>query len=158
MDWDVLDFVVFGTMVVGVVLAGWLGRRKSRSSAYRLAVVIALATALALAWVNGAVGIIGDEDNVANLMYFGVLAVGLMGSVVARFRPGGMARAMLATASAQAVTAAIALIADLGATGPAWPGDVLLLTVLFVVMWLLSAWLFRKSVPRRYPGDLELRG
>jgi hypothetical protein len=58
---------------------------------------------------------------------------------------------------AQAAVAAVAMVADLGATGPAWPGDVLVLTTFFVLMWLLSAWLFRKSIPRRYPGDPELR-
>lgn len=158
MDWEILDFAVFGAMLVGVVLIGWLARQKSRSSAYRFAVGIALAAAFILVWVNGAVGIIGDEGNDANLMFFGVLAVGAVGSLVARFHPRGMARAMLVTAMAQASVAAIAVNADLGATGPAWPGDVLLLTAFFVVMWLLSAWLFRKSIPRRYPGDLELRG
>lgn len=158
MDWDVKDFVVFGAMLMGAVLIGWLARRRNRSSAYRFAVAVALAAAFILVWVNGAVGIIGDEDNSANLMFLGVLAVGVVGSLAARFRPGGMARAMLVTAVAQLAVAAVAVIADLGATGPAWPGDVLLLTVFFVVMWLLSAWLFRKSIPRRYPGDLELRG
>lgn len=158
MDWEVLDFAVFGAMLLGVVLIGWLARRNSRSSAYRFAVGIALAAAFILVWVNGAVGIIGDAGNEANLMFFGVLAVGAVGSVIARFHPRGMARAMLVTAMAQGAVAAVAVITDLGATGPAWPGDVLILTAFFVAMWLLSAWLFRKSIPRRYPGDLELRG
>ena len=54
-----------------------------------------------LVWINLAVGIIGSEDNPANLMYGGVLAVGVAGAVAARFRPGGMARALAATALAQ---------------------------------------------------------
>jgi hypothetical protein len=144
-------------MLAAVVLVAWLARRKNRSSAYRFAAGIALAAAFILVWVNGAVGIIGDEGNDANLMFFGVLAVGVIGSVVARFHPRGMARAMLVTAMAQAAAAAVAVIAGLGATGPAWPGDVLVLTTFFVLMWLVSAWLFRKSIPRRYPGDLDLR-
>ena len=44
-------------------------------------------------------------------MYVGVLAVGVVGAVIARFRPNGMARALLATALAQALVAVIALIA-----------------------------------------------
>ena len=158
MDWEVLDFAVFGAMLAAVVLVAWLARRKNRSSAYRFAVGIALAAAFILVWVNGAVGIIGDEGNDANLMFLGVLAVGVIGSMVARFHPRGMARAMLVTAMAQAAVAAVAVSADLGATGPAWPGDVLVLTAFFVLMWLLSAWLFRKSIPRRYAGERELRG
>ena len=47
-------------------------------------------------------------------MYFGVLAVGMAGALIARLRPRGMARALFATALAQALVAAIALIARLG--------------------------------------------
>jgi hypothetical protein len=158
MDWDLLDFAVFGAMVSGVVLLAWLARRKSRSSAYRFAVGVALAAAFLLLWVNGAVGIIGDEGNDANLMYIGVLATGLVGALIARFRPQGMSRAMLATAAAQAAVAAIAVTGDLGATASAWPGDVLILTAFFVLLWLLAAWLFKRSARRHYAGELELRG
>ena len=158
MDWEVLDFAVFGAMLATFVLIAWLARRRNRSSAYRFAVGVALAAAFILVWVNGAVGIIGDAGDDANLMFFGVLGVGVIGSVLARFHPRGMARAMLFTAIAQAAAAAVAVIANLGATGPAWPGDVLLLTTFFVLLWLLSAWLFRKSIPRRYAGERELRG
>ena len=96
-------------------------------------------------WVNGAVGIIGDEGNAANLMYAGVLAAALVGSAASRFRAEGMARAMFATADAQVLVGAIALAAGLGRSGPAWPMDVLVLTALFTAMWLGSALLFRKA-------------
>jgi hypothetical protein len=87
--------------------------------------------------MNLAVGIIGNEDNPANLMYGGVLAVGIIGAVIARFQPHGMARALVATALAQALVAVIALIAGLGYT--------LILTGFFVALWLTSARLFRKA-------------
>jgi hypothetical protein len=64
-----------------------------------------------LVWTNLAVGIIGEPDELANLMYVGVLAVGILGAITARFRPAGMARALLATALVQALVAGIALIA-----------------------------------------------
>jgi hypothetical protein len=35
-------------------------------------------------------------------MYIGVLAVGIIGAIIARLRPRGMARALFATALAQA--------------------------------------------------------
>ncbi len=69
-------------------------------NACRSAVGVALATAVILMWVNGAVGVIGSENNDANLMYFGVLAVGIIGAVIARFQPRGMALALFATALA----------------------------------------------------------
>jgi hypothetical protein len=51
--------------------------------------------------MNLAVGVIGTEDDPANLMYVGVLAVGIIGAIIARFRPHGMARTLFATALAQ---------------------------------------------------------
>ena len=42
-------------------------------------------------------------------MYFGVLAVGFIGAFIARFQPRGMARALFATAVAQALVPVIAL-------------------------------------------------
>ena len=47
-------------------------------------------------------------------MYGGVLAVGIVGAIIARFQPDGMARALVATALAQMVVAVIALIAGWG--------------------------------------------
>jgi hypothetical protein len=95
--------------------------------------------------MNLAVGIIGTEDNPANLMFGGVLAVGIVGAVIARLQPQGMARALVATALAQALVAVIALITGLGSAGPGWPGDILVLTGFFAALWVGSALLFRKA-------------
>lgn len=145
MDWDVLDFVVFFTLVAGVSVVFILAARKTASFPYRTAVGIALAAAFILVWINGAVGIIGNEDNDANMMYFGVLAVGFVGTVVARFQPQGMALALVATALAQVLVAVVALVAGSGSSGPIWPRDILILTAFFTALWLLSAWLFRNA-------------
>lgn len=93
MAWDVIDFTVFGAMLLGVGVIYTLVRRKADNKIYRFAVGVALAAAFIFIWVNGAVGIIGDESNDANMMYFGVLAVGIIGTIIARFQPNGMARA-----------------------------------------------------------------
>ena len=111
---------------------------------YRSAVGVALATALILLWVNGAVGVIGSENNDANLMYFGVLAVGVIGAVIARFQPRGMAFALFATALAQALVTLAAIVGRLGypASGPL---ELLLLNGFFISLWVVSACLFRKT-------------
>ena len=140
--WDLADFALFGAMLAGACGTYELCARVTDNSAYRAAVGVALAAAFILVWLNLAVGVIGDEDNPANLMYGGVLAVGIIGAVVARFQPLGMARALVATALAQAW---VALIAGSGHT--------LLLTGLFVALWLTSAWLFRKAARERVPVD-----
>lgn len=150
MNWTASDFVVFGAMLLTVATIITLAMRKSRNTAYRSAVGVAVAAAFLLVWINGAVGIIGSENNDANLMFFGVLAVSVVGSIIARFRPKGMARAMYATAFAQATVGAIALTAKLGTGGHSWPWDVIVLTGFFTALWLASAWLFRIAARRQH--------
>ncbi len=147
--WDLTDFIVAGALIFGTGLAYELVARKGGTMAYRVAVGIALAAAFLLVWMNLAVGIIGSEDNPVNLMYFGVLAIGILGATLARLRPQGMVRALFATALAQALVPVIALIinkpqvssveASMGVLG------VLGLNAFFVMMFIGSALLFQRS-------------
>lgn len=143
-NWGVGDFALAGALLFGAGLTYELAVRKTGNIAYRTAVALAVAAAFILIWVNGAVGIIGSEDEAANLMYFGVLGIGIIGALIARFRPHGMAHAMFATALAQALVAVIALIAGLGYP---WSGplEILGLTGFFVALFAGSALLFRKA-------------
>jgi len=143
-SWDVADFALAGALVIGVLLSYELAARKRGDTAYRAAVGVALAAAFILVWVNGAVGIIGSEDNDANLMYGGVLAVGVVGAGIARFQPHGMACALFATALAHASVAVIALIAGLGAP-ESGPLEIVALNAFFVALFVGSALLFRRA-------------
>lgn len=145
MNWDALDFAVFGALLAGAGLIYTLAARSTANTAYRFATGAALAAAFLLVWVNGAVGIIGDEGNDANLLYVGVLAVAVIGAVLAGFEASGMARAFLSTALAQVLVAVTALVTGLGSSGPAWPFDILVLSAFFTALWLSSAWLFSKA-------------
>ena len=142
-NWGAADFALAIAMVLVVGITFELAVRVSRSGAYRAAVALALAAAFLLVWINLAVGIIGNEENSANLAYFGIVAVAIAGAVAARFRAQGLARAMVATAIAQAGVFAWAVIAGFGFTGP--------ITVFFCGLWLLSAWLFRKAGAEERP-------
>ena len=64
---------------------------------------MAVVAALLLVWLSLGVGIIGKDGDPAIVMYFGVLAIGIAGALIARLRPLGMTRALLATALAQAL-------------------------------------------------------
>ena len=130
--------------------------KKAHDTAYRSAVSTALLAAFILVWVNGAVGIIGSENNRANLMYFGVLAVGLVGAVIARFRPYGMTRALFATALAQAL---VTMIAVIGGLGMPWspPLELVLLNGFFIALWVRSAWLFRSASREQTPAGAAPR-
>lgn len=149
--WDVLDFAVFGALLAGIGVTIELAARKTSNAAYRFAVCVALLAAFLIVGINAAVGIIGTEHNDANLMFGGVLAVGIIGAGMARFRPGGMARALTATALAQMMVGVIALVAGLGSRGPIWPLDIVMMTAFFSALWVLSAWLFRKADREQSP-------
>ncbi|MDE2781563.1 MAG: hypothetical protein OXK77_01275 [Gemmatimonadota bacterium] len=112
---------------------------------YRLAVAASLLTALLLVWIIGAVGLIGVEGDPFDRLYGGVLAVGSAGALIARFRPRGMARAMIATALAQMLVTVIALIVGKQHVPVSSVPEIVLLNGFYVALWTGSAWLFRKA-------------
>jgi hypothetical protein len=149
-NWTLSDFVFAGVLLFGTGLTYELVARKAGGIAYRAAVGVALAAAFLLVWINGAVGIIGNEDNPANLMYAGVLAVGSIGAMIARFQPQGMARALFATALAQTLVPVIALIVWRASLDDA-PGivGVFMLNAFFVMLFVASALFFRRAARER---------
>ncbi|MBU1384180.1 MAG: hypothetical protein KKG14_12430 [Alphaproteobacteria bacterium] len=151
MDWSVSDFVVWGVMLLIAAGVCELALRASGDLAYRAGVVVAVGAGFLLVWVNLAVGIIGSEDDPANLMFFGVLAAGVIGGFAADFRARGMARALLAMAVLQGLAGATALAAGWGAGGENWPQAIYVMSGFFGGLWLLSAWLFRKAARSAAP-------
>jgi hypothetical protein len=147
--WDETDFAVIAAMLFGACGAFELAARTTANTAYRAAVGVALVAAFLLIWINLAVGIIGSEDNPANLMYGGVLAVGIIGAVIGRFEPHGMVCALVAMALAQALVAVLALIFRWGSHGENWPPVIVVLNGFFAALWLGSAWLFRRAAWER---------
>ncbi|MFK7849220.1 MAG: hypothetical protein AB8G77_28285 [Rhodothermales bacterium] len=136
-NWDAADFVIFGVLIAGAGLVFELASGKTGNVAYKAGAGLALAAAFLMIWINGAVGIIGNESNDANLMYFGVLGVGVIGVLISRFKPKGMAYALVATGVAQGLVFLIAWVAGWGFTGP--------ITLFFLAFWLGAARLFQKA-------------
>jgi len=135
-DWTGSDFAVMGGML-GTACGIWeLGMWLSRNRAYRAAFAVAAVSAFLMTWINLAVGIIGEEGGPLNMLFFAVLAVGTLGALAARFRPLGLAAAMVAMAGAQSMIAVVTLIVH---------GKTALLSAFFTAMWLLSAWLFARA-------------
>jgi uncharacterized membrane protein len=143
--WTLADFVVAGVFLFSAGRAYQLVASRASNNAYRLAVGVAVGTALMLVWLVGAVGVIGEEGDGADLMYAGVLAVGIVGAVVARFRPSGMARALIAMALAQTLVAAIALIAGKHESAATSVPELIGLNGFFVALFIASALLFRQA-------------
>lgn len=143
--WTLSDFIVAGAMFAIVGGTFELAVRASGNWAYRAGAAVALATAFLLTWINLAVGIIGNENNPLNLIFFGVIAAALVGSIAVRFRADGMARAMTAAAAIQALIGVGVFIADASATEPPGRIGLLILIEFFAGLWLVSAWLFQKA-------------
>ncbi len=119
--------------------------KMTAGKAYRLGVGASLLTALLLVCIIGAVGLIGVEGDPFDRLYGGVLAVGIAGALIARFRPRGMARAMIATALAQTLVTVIALLVGKQHVAVSSVPEIVLLNGFYVVLWVGSAWLFRKA-------------
>ncbi len=140
-NWDPVDFLVMGSLLFGTGLAYEFVSSRVGAVAYRIAVGLALAAALTLIWVNAAVGIIGDGP--VNVLYVAVLAVLAVGSVMARLKPKGMARALFATALTQLFIPFVALAIQVVDFAPGVP-HVLALNSFFVLMFIGSGLLFRR--------------
>lgn len=146
-QWTALDFV-FAAVLIGLVGLGLELAARSGSLAYRGGAAVAIGLSFLLIWVNGAVGIIGSEQEDANFLFLGVIGVALAGAVLAWFKPAGMVRAMLAAAAAQVAVPLIASTMTLQTTDRVWAPEVVGVTVIFTSLWLVAAGLFRRAAVR----------
>ncbi|MBX0292384.1 hypothetical protein K3G63_18195 [Hymenobacter sp. HSC-4F20] len=149
MAWSGGDFIAAGILLFGAGLTFVLISRMGNNTAYKLAAGVGVAAGLLLVWANLAVGLVGSEENPANLLYLGVLAVALIGAFAARFRPLGMSNAMFAAAVTYVAVTAVALFIWTP-TGAAAEPQVRLVNVLvangaFAAIWAVSGWLFRRA-------------
>lgn len=139
-DWTPLDFAVAAVVLaaVGFSLRGAV--RRTRGALHRAGAALGIGTAFLLVWVNGAVGVVGSEDEAINAMYAGVVAVFALGTLLVRLRPRGMAAVALAAAAAQALAAGVAL-----AAGGHDAAQVIGVNGLFAALFVASALLFSAS-------------
>lgn len=143
-DWTAGDFVVAGVLLFGTAGLFQLATRRAAGLPYVLGVALALVTSLGLVWVILAVGIL----DVADEMYGAVLLVGAFGTALARLRPKGMVRAMLATAFATIAVGGFALA--IGVV-PAYntPLEILGINAMFAGLYAGSAFLFHTASRQR---------
>lgn len=143
-NWSTSDFIFAGAMFAMVGGAFELAARASSNRAYRGGAALALLGILLTTWANLAVGIIGSEDNPANLWFFGALLVGIVRSCIARFRASGMSVAAFATAILLWLAFGIARMSPTDepyvSHGVEFAG-----TSVFALMFLGSAALFRRA-------------
>lgn len=146
-NWDFTDFAIMGAVLFGIGFAYELIASRSVNTVYRTAFGVGLLGAFLLFWVNGAVGIIGNEGQPANLLYGIVFLVGLVGALIARFKARGMAITLFIAATVQLLVPVCAYFI--------WPPPetswspsvigVFLLSGFFALFFLVSGLLFRKA-------------
>lgn len=141
--WTLGDFLFAGTLIFGTGLTYKLATRTSGNTAYKVAVGIALASGFMLIWGNGAVGIIGSENNPINMWYYGVALLGIIGALIVRFQSKGMMITMFTMALAQALVAAVALIGGYYQSPPSSVMEIIGVNGFFITLFVVSALLFR---------------
>jgi hypothetical protein len=106
---------------------------------YKAGVGVALVGGFVLGWSN--MVHVADSENPANLIYFGVLVIGLVGAGLARLKARGLARTLFAMAATLAV---ISLLLPSGA-----PPDMAVRMAIghgvLVVLFTASGLLFRRA-------------
>lgn len=144
LNWGVGDFIFVAVIFFGGLSAFRFVSGRGQGRMFHAAVALSLVTALSMIWITLAVGIIGSEDNQANIMYVGVLGIGLLGSLIARFRATGMSRTMLAVTIAQLVVTVVAVTV--------WKPETeehvfstFILNLFYVMLFLSSALLFHRA-------------
>ena len=112
------------------------------TTAYRIGAAVAVGVSFLETWMR----MVGSEDNPANLGFFGVVMTAGACAFTARFRAEGMARAMLATAGAQALVGLAVATAPISArVEPHGVAGVVVQSGLFVALWLVAAACFHRS-------------
>lgn len=143
-DWSLGDFVVFGVML-GTVGGGFeLAVRSNGNWSYRAGAALGLLAMFLVVWANLAVGIVGNEHNPWNHLFFLALLIGIAGACVARFKASGMSAAMLVTAIALMAAYAVARLNRPEEFGAHLMVE-LLGTSIFALLFVGSAALFRKA-------------
>lgn len=145
-NWSVGDFIFAGILLFSSLGAYEVAARKSGNTAYRGGVGLAIVATFLLIWGNGALYI---TDSAADAMYYGVAVIGVVGVVIALFRPGGGAHAMIAAVLALGLACVIALVAGMVPNPYASALEVVGITGFYAVLYAGAAWLLREAARRQ---------
>ena len=124
---------------------------------YVLGLALAIGTAAFLVLAAGALGIVGDGGS-SDRIFLAVPLVLVVGSLVARLRPRGMAVTAAASGAALLAAAAVsvvAVLADVQGFAGASALDVVMVSAFLAALFGASALLFRRAAARRSSQDLH---
>ena len=130
----------------------------TRGSTHRYAIGLSLLATLMLVWLAMGVGILGADGDRANMMYVGVVAVGIIGAIATRLQPIGMSRTLVAMALAQIVVTVIALLVGVQDSGVSPVAEIVGLNAFFIGLFLVAARLFGSAAPNQETPAALLEG
>lgn len=139
-DWTPGDFLAAALMLLFLGGAIELAVRVARTLPGRAGLMIAGFAAFFTFWVNGAVGLIGSEDEMLNLGFYWLVLVALLATLFAWFQPAPMRWIMGAMALAQPLMGALALWTMPGHSVE-WG-----VLVFFGAIWMAAAACFHRAV------------
>ncbi len=155
-NWTISDFLFAALMLGGAGLVFEAVLRHSADTSYRTGALVAIAAAFLLLWCNAAVGFIGSGVNSANVLYFAIPLVPIIGGFTSGFRAHGMFRTLLATAAVQTGVTAFAF-----ATGTVQEEShaiIIAVNVILLLMWVASAVLFHQEAVRETAASSAISG
>lgn len=138
-QWTGSDFVFAGVLLGLLGGVTELAVRLGRGAPGRAAVALLGLAFFLTVWVNGAVGMIGSEDEPINLALVAMAAVALLGGLLTRFRPAVM-RVLLALVAVGQFAVGLAAIRVMPGHAVEWG-----VLAFFAVIWGASAWLFSRA-------------
>lgn len=138
-NWRPQGFVIVYVLFFAIGMAYALIARRMGAWSYKVGVALALLAGFALGWSN--MVHVADSGNPANLWYYSVLVVGIIGVCLARLKPRGLAFTLFAMA---AVLALIAIILPSGAP-PSMARNMAIGHGVFVALFLTAGLLFRSA-------------
>lgn len=144
--WTLSDFI-FAGILLSVTGSGFVFvLKKDDSNMYKIGMGIAILSTFLLIWVNLAVGLIGSENNLINLSYFGVIGIGLIIAFLSRFKATGMSYSSFGMAIGFVLIAVIALSSGMQNYPESSVLEILGVNAFFAVPFILSGISFRNAV------------
>ncbi|MFC7537042.1 hypothetical protein ACFQPG_06635 [Sphingomonas sp. GCM10030256] len=147
-SWTPSDFAFAGALLGSGGLILELAVRKGRDWTYRLGGAAAALASLLTFWVNGAVGIIGNEADEHNLFFNLVPLIALLGTLAVRARAAGLTRLMVAITIVQAAIAPLIFMNEAGREG-IWLRELVFASAIVPAIWLAAAFLFRQAARKQ---------
>lgn len=142
-NWTPFDFLFAGILIFGTGLTFKILTRNASSNLYKIASASALGSGLFLIWANGAVGIIGSENNDFNTLYFLVIFVGIIGLFASRMNARRLSHTLFAMAGTQLILTVVALFSGMAQLPYSSVSEIIAVNGFFITWFVVSAILYK---------------